>query len=79
MPGDAGGGDLIRVHYGLRLVKQAILDPTGFEFSTIICELRYDIFANSEYCGFKAKQTILLAGKSALIAPNGRQISSHMT
>ena len=71
MPGDAGGVDLIRVHYGLRLVKQAILDPTGFEFSTIICELRYDIFANSEYCGFKAKQTILLAGKSALIAPTG--------
>jgi hypothetical protein len=25
------GDDLIRVIYGLRLAKQAILDPTGFE------------------------------------------------
>jgi hypothetical protein len=44
------GDDLNRVHYWLRLVKQALLDPTGFEFSALICELRWNIFGNSEYC-----------------------------
>jgi hypothetical protein len=42
-------------------------------------EFGYNSFANTDYSGFKLKQTVLLAGKSALTDPIGGPISSQMT